>query len=291
MNLVQAIASPWLVFTDLDGTLLDHHSYSATAAQSSLDRLRDAGIPVIFTSSKTYAELQLLMAQLGVDGPAITENGACIHIPADWVDAWADYRSADPEGDRAEEGNGSRLVRFSPTYSDIKVILGRLRRQHGYRFTGFADLDAAGVAAATGLSLEQARLARRREASEPLRWQDDETALTTFAEQVAGHGLKTLRGGRFWHILGAQADKAHALRRLRDQLRRLGWRGRTLALGDAPNDHGMLSAVDQPVLIRNPDAAPLPTVENPQLYRSSLPGPQGWREAIDRFIPKEQADE
>ena len=31
---------PLLIFTDLDGTLLDHHSYSFQGAEESLQRLR-----------------------------------------------------------------------------------------------------------------------------------------------------------------------------------------------------------------------------------------------------------
>jgi ribonucleotide monophosphatase NagD (HAD superfamily) len=45
-----------LVFTDLDGTLLDHDTYDWTPARDALDRLTRAGIPVVFTSSKTAAE-------------------------------------------------------------------------------------------------------------------------------------------------------------------------------------------------------------------------------------------
>ena len=44
-----------LFFTDLDGSLLDHHSYSFAPAQPALDRLRDAGFPLILTTSKTLA--------------------------------------------------------------------------------------------------------------------------------------------------------------------------------------------------------------------------------------------
>ena len=44
---------PLLVFTDLDGTLLDHHSYSHAAALPGLERLRGLEVPVIPVTSKT----------------------------------------------------------------------------------------------------------------------------------------------------------------------------------------------------------------------------------------------
>ena len=49
-----------LVFTDMDGTLLDHHTYSFDAAKPALNALDEKNIPVIPTTSKTFAELQPL---------------------------------------------------------------------------------------------------------------------------------------------------------------------------------------------------------------------------------------
>ena len=47
-----------LVFTDMDGTLLDHHTYSFEAAKPALKALEEKDIPVVPTTSKTFAELQ-----------------------------------------------------------------------------------------------------------------------------------------------------------------------------------------------------------------------------------------
>ena len=49
-----------LIFTDLDGTLIDHHTYSAEAARPALEAARAAGVPVVPCSSKTLAEMRLL---------------------------------------------------------------------------------------------------------------------------------------------------------------------------------------------------------------------------------------
>jgi mannosyl-3-phosphoglycerate phosphatase len=68
---------PLIVFTDLDGTLLDHESYSFDPARPALDRLALAGIPLILASSKTAAEIDAVRRAVGCsDYPAIVENGA-----------------------------------------------------------------------------------------------------------------------------------------------------------------------------------------------------------------------
>ncbi|HHU7986588.1 TPA: HAD-IIB family hydrolase, partial [Escherichia coli] len=52
-----SIQQPLLVFSDLDGTLLDSHSYDWQPAAPWLSRLHEANIPVILCSSKTSAEM------------------------------------------------------------------------------------------------------------------------------------------------------------------------------------------------------------------------------------------
>lgn len=54
-----------LVFTDLDGTLLDIHTYDWRPASAWLDKLQDHQIPVILCSSKTAAETLEIQQDLG----------------------------------------------------------------------------------------------------------------------------------------------------------------------------------------------------------------------------------
>ena len=72
-----AAAPSLLVFTDLDGTLLDD-AYRFLGAEAALARLAEQRIPLVLATSKTRAELTALAAQLpGVPG-LIFENGAGI---------------------------------------------------------------------------------------------------------------------------------------------------------------------------------------------------------------------
>ena len=73
-----------LIFTDMDGSLLDHHSYSFKPAVEMLDKLEIQGIPVIPITSKTKAELLPLRKQLNNSHPFIVENGAAIYIPRNY---------------------------------------------------------------------------------------------------------------------------------------------------------------------------------------------------------------
>lgn len=262
------LESAWLVFTDLDGTLLDHQNYSHAAAQPALQRLAAQRVPVILVSSKTRAELAAIRTALQLCAPLIAENGAFIDYPAHWP---APPLSKHPEP-------------RSPGYAELRRLLTQLRQDRQLKFTGFGDLDTAGIAALTGLTPQQAALARQREASEPIRWQDSEQALQLFRTQLQNRGLQLLAGGRFEHVMGQQADKAHAATEVIDSLRQQGWQGQVIALGDAPNDHGLLSIADYPVIVRNPLSPPMPGIDNPRLLRTQLNGPAGWCKAIEQIL-------
>ena len=73
-----------VIYTDLDGTLLDHHTYAFHEAMETIKGLKDRGIPIIPCTSKTRAETVNLMQAVGIDGPMIIENGAAIWVPQDW---------------------------------------------------------------------------------------------------------------------------------------------------------------------------------------------------------------
>ncbi|WP_257294501.1 hypothetical protein [Endozoicomonas sp. YOMI1] len=55
-----ATAPGILVFTDLDGSLLDHNHYGWAAARPALELLSEREIPVIFNTSKTFKEVLVI---------------------------------------------------------------------------------------------------------------------------------------------------------------------------------------------------------------------------------------
>lgn len=253
----------WLIFTDLDGTLLDHHTYSHAAADPTLAQLRSLNIPVILNSSKTLAELADLAAELELDSPLIAENGSVIYYPQE-----------------------QRTLTLGADYTAICDTLNALRASENYRFQGFHDWTAQEIADVTGLSVVAAERAGQRNASEPLLWQDTEERLEIFRQQLQNAGLSLKRGGRFWHVMG-QADKVQAMQHLAlEYLVSTGREAFLIALGDGPNDRDMLAAADVAVIVYNPAGVPLTLPENPQqrCIRTTLPGPAGWAAALMELL-------
>ena len=90
-----------IVFSDLDGTLLEHDTYGFEAARPALDLLWGKNIPLILCSSKTRTEMEGYQKRLGIAGPFIVENGAGVYIPQGRLDL---------EGQNFREADGFQIV-------------------------------------------------------------------------------------------------------------------------------------------------------------------------------------
>lgn len=263
---------PRLVFSDLDGSLLDHHSYDWTPAKDWLERLNAWGVPVIPVTSKTRSELVSLRQAMGLEKtPFIAENGAIVGLPSAWCHARLDR----------DAGSDGLVIRTLGV--DIGLIRKRLsvwRARLDATFSTMGEMTLEQVVALTGLTEPEARLARLREGSEPLIWEDDSAMLERLREGLRGDGLRMVQGGRFWHVTG-ECDKGSAVGWLIERFESLrGHHPLTLALGDGPNDVAMLERVDQAVLIRGGHDLEV-SPDQPALYRSKAMGPAGWAEGLD----------
>lgn len=259
-----------MIFTDLDGTLLDHDTYDWTPARPALDALAARAVPVVLCSSKTRAEMRVLAAAMGLTAPLIVENGGGVWLPPSWPL---------PLPDGALAVDAGWIVVLGAHARELRPALRRLADRAGASLRGFGEMDVDEVAARTGLPRETAALAMQREFSEPFVAEGDVTreALDAAARGLA---LRVTQGGRFFHLIGS-SDKGHAVRVVG------GWlgartAGTTLGFGDAPNDLPLLQAVDTPVIVPRLDGTPHPDLVAalPHATIAPAPGPRGWNAAV-----------
>ena len=262
-------ANRWVVFTDLDGTLLDHETYDWRPAGPALDELRRRKIPVIFNSSKTKAEQIGLRAEIGNEHPFIVENGAAVFSPQGYFEVEPHDTEADGE---------YRIKRFGASRDAIVALLAELRAE-GYDFEGFSDWTPQRLAEVANLPLERAVRALDRCCSEPLLWRGDPASLHYLEKRADAAKMRLVQGGRFLHLMG-RFDKADALAWLRRQYEQDGRPRSTVALGDSPNDAAMLNAADVAVVIRSARSESIQPEGPERVIRSERPGPEGWSAAI-----------
>ena len=259
-----------VVVTDLDGTLLDHDTYAFDSARPALETLRREGVPVLLCTSKTRAETERLRVAMGNTHPFIVENGGAVVIPDG-------YFPFSIEAKRVEARGGMTVIVIGDTYADLVSTLARAARETGVRVRGFADMTDTEVAEATGLPVDQASLARRREFDEPFEVLDGQDA-APLLDAIVQLGKRWTAGGRFFHITGA-SDKARAVRVVADLYRRERGDIAMIGLGDAPNDVAFLREVDIPVVVASPRSVEVAR-EVPGATVTHLTGPAGWNEAV-----------
>ena len=268
--------SPVIIFTDLDGTLLDHHDYRFDSAIPALEAVRQQGIPLILTTSKTLAEVREINARLENPQPAIVENGCALCFPLD-----RDYPFDIP---RHVQIGDYAVVCHPPPYAQIRGFIEQQRGSRHWRLRGFGDMSAADVAESTGLGAYQAQNAKQRLCSEPFLWLDREQNLDHFIAAAELAGLYVTRGGRFWHLMG-RSSKAQALDAVRTLYAAAGdGRLTVIALGDSENDRGMLQSADIAVVIKRHDGTHLDCRGLKQTLCTQQQGPAGWNSAVLQIL-------
>lgn len=249
-----------IIFTDLDGTLLNHHSYDYQIVLPILDRLKSLDIAVILNSSKTLSELDEWQEKLELNTPTIAENGGVMRI--------------------SNHQEPFKKIQLGVSYAHIRSELEAIRSECHWQFEGFGDWSLAEVMNHTQLHSTQALKAMEREASEPIVWLDTDEHLADFKTRLAQHQLTLKQGGRFYHVMGHH-DKATAMKALLNQFYNVSSSQVVVALGDSENDREMLDFADYPIVIPNQAATPF---QYPSYFNISQTAPNGWLEAIEKLL-------
>lgn len=267
-----------LVFSDLDGTLLDHHSYSHAPADNLLAKLSLLNIPVIPCTSKTRAEVESLCLELDLKHPFIIENGAAVYVPNNY------FKHDVVDVIHRDE---YMVKEFVEKRAHWQALLRKLDANLQQKFITFEKAGVDGVVEMTGLPVADAILAAQREYGEPLQWKGDEIAYDIFEKATHEYGATLLRGGRFVHVSGA-SDKGRALRWLVEMYANEHPKQKivTLALGDSHNDIAMFDVVDHAAIIKSPvQLAPqFKARPHQDVFITQGYGPYGWVEAVTRVL-------
>jgi mannosyl-3-phosphoglycerate phosphatase len=264
-----------VIFTDLDGTLLDQDSYSFEDALPALRLLRKKRIPLVFSSSKTRSEIEFYREKMENNHPFISENGGAVFVPKGYFSFSFSY-------DR-ESGNDTVLVLGTP-YAQIIALLDSVRKETGVSIKGFSNLTAEEISSLTGLSLQEAGFTKEREYDEPFLIEGGEQEVEKVRKKILEKGMNYVQGGRFHHILGNN-DKGRAVDILKHLFGKEFHSISAVGIGDSQNDLPMLLSVDHPIFLRE-NQTPLPeTLSSIQsLTVVDGKGSRAWNRAILSFV-------
>ena len=256
-----------IIFTDLDGTLLDSDNYSYEKAKNALELLKKKEIPLIFCTSKTRAEIEFWRKKIGNNDPFISENGGGIFVPKD-------YFSFKIQSD--EEYNNYLLIKLGINYSQLIGFINFLKEKYNIR--SFYDMSSKEIAVDANLELTQAELAKKREFDLPFKILNKEQEKSILNE-IGKHGLNYTIGGRYYHLLGDN-NKGEAVRILSDLFRRKYGDIKTIAIGDSENDLQMLDSVNEGFLVKKKNGS----YASNKYKKVKGVGPEGWNKIVQQEV-------
>lgn len=259
-----------IIFTDLDGTLLDRDSFAK--ALPALTLIKEKKIPLIICSSKTRKEIEYYRGKLENRHPFISENGGGIFIPKGYFGSGVLTSEIG-----VMEEKDYHIITLGARYPDLRRAIKELQEE-GFNLRGFGDMTAEDIAEIANMSIDEARMAKERDFDEPFIFEGDDAELKKLFESIKAKGVNYTQG-RFFHILG-NSDKGRATEILIDLYRKNYGEIYTIAIGDSPNDIPMLETVDLPIIVQKPHGSYDPRIDLPNLIRAKGIGPQGWNNAI-----------
>ncbi|MGL5082496.1 MAG: HAD-IIB family hydrolase [Microcoleaceae cyanobacterium] len=281
-----------IIFTDLDGTLLNADNYRCDAALPIIQQLQDRQIPIIPVTSKTRAEVELLCQEIKLRDSFIVENGSAIFIPrsqTELADCSSEFNTT--------ESKDYSLIQFGCSYAEAVQGVTALAQDLGVPLRGFNDLEVTEVIQRTGLSLIAATWAKTREFTEPF-ITPKEISGDVIQRAVEQLGFQVVIGDRFSHLIGKNAGKGRATQwltqqyqtyyQVRDQTNHQTNSSQTLSpeveiitvgLGNSPNDLAMLEVVDVPIIIPDKNG-PHPDLMGRGWQVADTAGALGWARAV-----------
>ncbi len=266
-----------IIFTDLDGTLLDS-GYSFRKAMPALKLIKDESVPLIISSSKTKIEIEHIRKKITNTCPFITENGGGIFIPRKNFK----FQIPDFKLQITEEGK-YKVIKLGAGYTELRNALAELRDE-GFDVKGFGDMSIREVSELTGLKLADAKRAKERDFDEPFVFHGRSKDVANLKRRIRAKGFNYTQG-EFFHIMG-NSDKGRAVTIIKEIYKKQFEKVTTIALGDSPNDIEMLQNVDYPVAVQKKDGS-----YNREVIRkvkgcikAEGPGPEGWNRAVIKLL-------
>lgn len=263
------MTEPWLVVTDMDGTLFDHSLEVRPRTRAAIRALQEAGHVVTIATGRMYRATQPYAAAVGLHEPLICYQGALIQS----AEAVIAHHTLSLEVARDAVRFAREEGRHLNVYVDDRLFVEARSPEADFYLTlsPTAALEEVGDMA-TFLQHEPTKLVFIQSEAETA------GVLERAAARWNGRAQVVRSHPRFVELTHPEANKGRALLELAERLAIPP--ERTLALGDNHNDLSMIHAAAIGVAIGNA----VPEVRAAADWVAPTLDEDGWAAAVERFI-------
>ena len=258
-----------IIFTDLDGTLLNEESFSFKQIITFIKNLLKLdNLFIFFISSKTKEEMINLRKKMNINVPLIYENGAGIY----------DLKFCN----LIKEPLKKNIVLAKQKIKEIKKKTNLFRGlKSSVRFLDSMDIKE--IKTILGLPSDEIQFAIDRKFSRLFLFNGDDSFLKNLKIQASENSLSINKGGRVYSI-SDNFTKADAFKFVKNKIKKNYPHSSFIGLGDSENDKKLLEAVDFACIIKNKNKKLNLNKKTNFIFRSKYEAPFGWREIIKKVM-------
>ena len=263
-----------VIFTDIDGTLLDSRFPNMDKMKELVGMTSQNGIHLIFCSSITELEQNRIKSEVHLHEPYIVENGGATIIPINY------FKKTKITNSKISQNN--YVIETGGPATKIRSLLKKIKYKYDIDFKGVSDLTLSELSKITKLSQEYASRMMDRKYSETI-VQINKMKFTDFAKIIEQEGLNIIPGNQYFDITLGN-DKGTAVKILIDAFRKEFTNNVIFfGIGDSKNDESMLSLVDFPMLVQKSDGS-WEDLKFDKLNMINGVGPKGWEIALELIL-------
>ena len=256
-----------LIFTDLDGSLLNRDTFKFDEIKKYLKELISKGVYIIPNTSKTEKEILEFNNELGSSLPYISENGSAINGL-----------------DLLNSNLPKELILSREKDNLIKIFEKSVPVNLQSKCKWLSGMDKKKQSLIFGLEDKQLKMALDRKYTIPFIFEGSKGDRNQLSKIVKKIGLVLQEGGRVINLTD-KVNKAKALQVFVRFFKKNNKNVKTIAVGDNYNDLDMLKISDFPCLVFN-DKFTLDQIPINNLIITNKPSPEGWADVIKMALVK-----
>ena len=256
-----------LIFTDLDGSVLDRDTFKFDQIKEFIKKLISSGIHIIPNSSKTEIEIIEFNEELGENLAYISENGSVIN------------------GLNLLNPNFPRKIILSREKKElIEIFKNKVPENLQNKCKFISTLNKDDQINIFGLSKTKLKNALNRKYTEPFLFEGNKNEKKDLKKILKENFLTIQEGGRVINLCD-NVNKVKSMNRILKIYKKIESSFKVIAVGDNYNDLDMLKNSDLPCLVFN-DQFKEDQINIDNLIISNKPSPEGWADVIKLALAK-----